>query len=145
MIISIRSESFNPWDELAEISRSRLDLKGRFGACATFVGTMRDFNEGDDVVGMELEYYPSMTESQLEQIMGECCVDHEVLECMVIHRVGKLLPGDDIVLVGVWTPHRKSAFIVCREIMEALKSRAPFWKKETLRDGQRWVSKNTAG
>ena len=145
MSISIRDKAFNPWRELEEFGKRHPELKKRHGACATFVGTMRDYNEGDEVVAMELEHYPGMTEKQLQAIVTECSAEHEVLESMVIHRVGKIEPGEDIVLVAVWTPHRKAAFMVCREIMEALKSRAPFWKKETLNDGVRWVEKNTAG
>ena len=145
MTISIRDTAFDPWQALADHTRAHADLRRSHGACAAFVGNMRDFNEGDTVTAMDLEHYPGMTERRLEQIVEQCSTGHEVLNALVIHRVGRILPGEDIVLVAVWTPHRKSAFTVCRDIMEALKSTAPFWKKETLVSGERWVARNTEG
>ena len=144
-MIEIRHHSFDPWIEIADYRNQHDSLGSKAGACASFVGTMRDFNEDDTVISMELEHYPGMTERQLEQIVNDSCEGHDILSSLVLHRVGVITPGDDIVLVAVWSAHRRSAFIVCRAIMEALKSRAPFWKKETLVDGSRWVEKNTAG
>ena len=106
---------------------------------------MRDFNEGDEVTGMELEYYPGMTEKHLEKICNEARSKWTVLDILLLHRVGKINIGEPIVLVTVWTSHRGDAFDACRFIMEDLKSKAPFWKKETLVDGQRWVDCNTSG
>ena len=86
-----------------------------------------------------------MTEKHLEEIVGEACKTHEILAGLLLHRIGNVYPGEDIVLVAVWSTHRKDAFAACREIMEALKSKAPFWKKETLAEGDRWVENNTSG
>jgi molybdopterin synthase catalytic subunit len=94
---------------------------------------------------MTLEHYPGMTEKELERIIGEAHERWQLLDELVIHRVGELLPNEPIVLVAVWSAHRKDAFEACRHIMEALKSRAPFWKKERLDQGVRWVDKNTDG
>ena len=94
---------------------------------------------------MQLEHYPGMTEKQLEEIVGEVHKTHEILDGLLLHRIGNVRPGEDIVLIAIWATHRKDAFAACREIMEALKSKAPFWKKETLAKGDRWVENNTPG
>ena len=147
MRIEITTAPFHPWRELEEYEAIVAAQHSRkYGACATFIGTMRDFNEGDDVSGMSLEHYPGMTEKHLERICGEAMQRWELLDYLVIHRVGDLNPSEPIVLVAVWSSHRKEAFEACRFIMEDLKSRAPFWKKERLHDGNsRWVDKNTDG
>ncbi|MGH8119226.1 MAG: molybdenum cofactor biosynthesis protein MoaE, partial [Gammaproteobacteria bacterium] len=116
-----------------------------YGAMASFVGTMRDYNEGAEVREMVLENYPGMTEKHLESICGEAAKKWELLEVLVLHRVGHIHSGDPIVLVAVWSAHRAAAFDACRFIMEDLKSRAPFWKQETLAGGKRWVTRNTPG
>lgn len=122
------------------------DLVGKFGATSVFVGTMRDFNDGDSVKGMTLEHYPGMTEKQLAKIVAEAQAKWQLLESLIVHRVGDVLPNEPIVLVAVWTAHRGDAFDASRYIMEALKSKAPFWKKELLlSERERWVSKNTDG
>ncbi len=146
MYIDIRQQAFDPWQELAAY-RERLPAAGRSGACAVFVGTMRDYNEGDSVRSMVLEHYPGMTEQQLETLVGASCQSHDLMDALVIHRIGEVTPGEDIVLVAAWSAHRGAAFEACREIMEALKSTAPFWKKETLAGdkGERWVTRNTSG
>ncbi len=147
MMIEVREAPFAPWEALqcyeGEVVASR--HPGKFGASAVFVGTMRDFNEGDEVRGMVLEHYPGMTEKELALIVEEARSRWQLLDELIIHRVGELLPNDPIVLVAVWSAHRKDAFEACRHIMEALKSRAPFWKKEQLDKGDRWVDKNTDG
>lgn len=145
MRVELRDTPFDPWVELGRFSTMRSDLAGRHGANAVFIGTMRDFNEGDSVESMFLEHYPGMTERELERLCLECASDDSVLETLVIHRIGHIEPGEHIVLVSVWTAHRAEAFRVCREIMEALKHRAPFWKKENLGDRERWVDSNTPG
>lgn len=145
MRVELREQAFDPLAELAHYQESRLELRGRFGATASFVGTMRDINEGDAVQGMTLEHYPGMTERQIERLVEQASERWPLLEALVIHRVGRLEPADPIVLVAVWTAHRAAAFEACRFIMETLKSNAPFWKKETLTDGERWVAKNTPG
>lgn len=145
MKIEIREKGFDPWQELSHYQESLLELHGKYGATASFVGTMRDYNEGDTVRGMILEHYPGMTETHLQNILEVAQRRWGLLDALIIHRVGELHPNDPIVLIAVWSAHRAAAFEACRFIMEDLKSRAPFWKKEILVDGQRWVEKNTAG
>ncbi|HJP08228.1 MAG TPA: molybdenum cofactor biosynthesis protein MoaE [Arenicellales bacterium] len=144
MSIEICQHAFDPWQVVANYRSAHL-ATGKSGASAVFVGTMRDFNEGDDVQVMMLEHYPGMTENQLEALVNSSIAKHHLDDALVMHRVGELKPGDDIVLVATFSAHRKAAFDACREIMEALKSTAPFWKKETLTSGERWVEKNTIG
>lgn len=147
MTIRIVEQAFDPWPLLAEYERSELgEHIGKFGAAAVFVGSMRDFNLGDGVVGMVLQHYPGMTEKQLACIVLDARARWALLDTLVIHRVGEVLPGDSLVLVAAWAEHRGDAFDASRYIMEALKSRAPFWKREALASGQsRWVEKNSAG
>lgn len=143
--VKIIAGAFDPWRELATYQEQHL-TSGHFGATATFVGTMRDFNEGDEVTGMTLQHYPGMTEAQLQLIVNEAHVKWPLDDVLIVHRVGVIEPGDPIVLVACWSAHRAAAFDACRHLMEALKSRAPFWKKETLEDqSYRWVEKNTDG
>ena len=104
---------------------------------------MRDFNEGDEVRAMTLEHYPGMTEQYLEKISKEAKQRWDLIDCLIIHRVGDVSPNDPIVVVAVWSAHRAAAYEANRYLMEELKSRAPFWKKETLNQGSRWVEKNT--
>jgi len=121
-------------------------LAGKIGATSVFIGTMRDFNEGDQVKGMTLEHYPGMTEKQLAKIICEAQGQWSLLDALVVHRVGAILPDEPIVLVAVWAAHRGDAFDASRYVMEALKSKAPFWKKELLHSKEeRWVLKNTDG
>lgn len=159
MHVSVQPTPLSPWRQLAEYEESRSGGGNHghgFGATAVFVGTMRDFNEGDAVDRMWLEHYPGMTEQHLETIVAKVSEAHGLLDALVIHRVGEIAPGDAIVLVAVWSAHRASAFRASREIMEDLKSQAPFWKRETLTpvDGEdnrvrqsstRWVERNTRG
>ncbi len=144
MPIAIEPQSFNPSEAQAQFEASL--VKGSYGASANFIGTMRDFNEGDDVVAMELEHYPGMTEKELHAIINDAKSRWDIIDALIVHRVGKIDTGEPIVLTVVCSAHRAAAFDACRFLMEALKSRAPFWKKETLSDGsQRWVEKNTPG
>ena len=140
-MIEIVQQAFEPYTMLQEF-QAQLDLRS-LGANAVFVGTMRDFNENDQVSRMLLEHYPGMTEKVLQEICDQAAADWPLEAVLVVHRVGQILPGEAIVLVSVWTAHRAEAFAACRYIIEALKSRAPFWKKETLPGGERWVQKNT--
>ncbi len=144
MKIEIRQQPFDPLEEQASYQQASLAV-GKFGATASFIGSMRDFNDGDEVTGMELEYYPGMTEKHLQMICDEAKSKWAIIDILLLHRVGKISIGEPIVLVSVWTSHRGDAFDACRFIMEDLKSRAPFWKKEDLVDGQRWVDCNTSG
>ncbi len=145
MKIEIRAEPFDPWRELGDYERDHGPAAGSSGATAVFVGTMRDSNEGDHVTAMTLEHYPGMTERHIEQICATAAERWALLDTLVLHRVGELRPNDPIVLVAVWSAHRKDAFEACRFIMEDLKSKAPLWKKEQLGAGSRWVEKNTPG
>jgi molybdopterin synthase catalytic subunit len=146
MAIKICPDAFDPWQEIQTHQQALSNLVGKFGATNVFVGTMRDFNEGDQIKGMFLEHYPGMTEKYLEKIVTEAQLQWQLLDSLIVHRVGTLLPNEPIVLVAVWTAHRGDAFDASRYIMEALKSKAPFWKKELLESEQeRWVLKNTDG
>jgi molybdopterin synthase catalytic subunit len=140
----IRQQDFDPWQEIQQYQRTQIPA-GKYGATASFVGSMRDFNEGDEVQVMTLEHYPGMTENYLEKICAEACQRWDIIDCLIVHRVGEIHPDDPIVLTAVWSAHRAAAFDACRYLMEELKSRAPFWKKETLPNGHRWVEKNTPG
>lgn len=146
MAVELRAEPFEPYEELCRYqSGMHGRLIGAYGATASFVGTMRDFNEGDLVRRMSLEHYPGMTERQLGRIVDDTRARWPVLDVLVLHRTGEIDPGDPIVLVVVWSEHRGPAFDACRYIMEQLKTSAPFWKRETLSDRERWVERNTIG
>ena len=146
MLIEITDTAINPWQRLEAYQQQHPDLAGKHGATAVFVGTMRDFNEGDDVAAMQLEHYPGMTEKYLHTIAGQSMQQWSLLDVVIVHRVGVVLPNDTIVLIAVWSAHRADAFEASRQLMELLKSQAPFWKQETLRSGaMRWVEKNTPG
>ena len=146
MKVEIRPQDFDPYQEVSAYQREILQAEGKYGATAVFVGTMRDFNEGDDVAAMQLEHYPGMTEKYLAGIAEEAMQRWSLLDMVIVHRVGAVQPNETIVLVAVWSAHRADAFEACRHLMELLKSQAPFWKKETLSSGaMRWVEKNTPG
>lgn len=144
MHVELRDSPFDPWRETAGY-QARLERAGSAGAAATFVGTMRDVNEGREVRSMTLEHYPGMTEQHLAAICSEAADRWRVIDGLVLHRVGDIRIGEAIVLVAVWSAHRGDAMDACRYIIEDLKSRAPFWKKEQLEEGERWVEKNTSG
>lgn len=144
MFVEVLNSPLDPWQRVQAYQAERL-VAGQYGAAAVFVGTLRDFNEGDAVCGMTLEHYPGMTEKYLEQISRTAAERWDLLDTLILHRVGELHPNDPIVLVAVWSAHRKDAFEASRWLMEELKSRAPFWKKERLASGERWVEKNTEG
>jgi len=143
-MIDIKNSSFNPWEELQKY-QDNFSTTGKFGATAVFVGSMRDFNEGDEIKSMTLEYYSGMTENYLKKIIQQANLKWKLQDTMIIHRVGEINPSEPIVLVAVWSAHRANAFDASRYIMEELKSKAPFWKKEVLENGSRWVGKNTPG
>ncbi|WP_186110623.1 molybdopterin synthase catalytic subunit MoaE [Burkholderia gladioli pv. alliicola] len=111
----------------------------KIGAVACFVGTVRDLNEGETVAAMELEHYPGMTEKALEAIADEAIARWPGIEVAIIHRVGRLLPLDQIVFVATVAAHRGDAFASCEFVMDYLKTEAPFWKKESTPSGDRWV------
>ena len=133
--VRVQTEDF---DVGQEIARLRARDRG-VGAIASFIGTVRDVNDAATITGMTLEHYPGMTEAALEEIVDEAHRRFDIRDALVIHRVGALAPGDQIVLVAVTSAHRGMAFDACAFIMDMLKTRAPFWKKERLPDGERWV------
>jgi len=140
MTIRVQKDGFDPWRELAAYQETRTsDWAGQHGATAVFIGSLRDFNQGQAVSGMTLEHYPGMTEGYLEKISIEVRARWELLDTLVIHRYGPLFPGEPIVLVAVWSAHRDAAFAACRYLIDELKTRAPFWKQETTPGGLRWV------
>lgn len=145
MRVELFDTVFDPWQAVKSYQAEKSDLIGKFGATATFVGTMRDFNEGKNVDKMMLEHYPGMTERQLIKIAEIAQQRWNILDTLIIHRVGEIMPNDAIVVVAIWSSHRGSAFDACRFVMEELKSNAPFWKKEQLETEKRWVAKNTDG
>ena len=111
----------------------------RVGAVVSFVGTVRDMNDGASVAGMELEHYPGMTEQSIDAIVEKACQRWPLFAARVVHRVGPLKPLDQIVLVACTAAHRGEAFAACEFIIDYLKTEAPFWKKEQTPDGARWV------
>lgn len=144
MTVALHPGRFDPWGELAAYERSQLPA-GEYGATASFVGSMRDFNDGLAVEDLYLEHYPGMTERELERIVRDHLERYELIDALVLHRVGAITPGEPIVLVAAWSTHRAAAFDACRGMMEALKSDAPFWKYENSEAGHRWVEHNTPG
>jgi molybdopterin synthase catalytic subunit len=126
------------FDAGAEIARLRA-ADTTIGAIAAFIGTVRDVNDDARVAALTLEHYPGMTEAALEDIVDEAKRRFDIHDALVIHRVGALAPGDQIVLVVVTSAHRRMAFDACEFAIDLLKTRAPFWKKERLPDGERWV------
>lgn len=144
--IEVREAPFEPWAYLAQWQATQGGASTRSGATAVFVGTMRDFNEGDEVESLYLEHYPRMTERHLQQLAQEAVAQWQLHDLLIVHRVGQLYPAQAIVLVAAWSAHRAAAFDACRQVMETLKHTTPFWKKEVLLDGSvRWVERNTAG
>ncbi len=143
MKVEIREKLFDPWHEALAHQEQHLGQQGKYGATTMFVGTMRDMNDGDEVIEMHLEHYPEMTQKHLEQIAQKALKEFEILDVLILHRVGQVFPNDPIVCVVVWSAHRAAAYEANRFIMEDLKSIAPFWKKENLKEQERWVEKNT--
>lgn len=135
-MIRVQEAAFDAGAEQQALLAGRTDI----GAVVSFTGLVRDFNEHPEVSALTLEHYPGMTESALEAIVEEARGRWALDGVTVIHRVGRLAPGDPIVLVVVASAHRRAAFEACDFIMDYLKTRAPFWKKEHAGDGDYWVS-----
>lgn len=135
MSVSVQEADFDVGAEIAALSSGRKDI----GALATFVGLVRDANDGSGVSAMTLEHYPGMTEQALEAIVAEAHQRWPLNAVRVIHRYGRLVPGDRIVFVAVAGAHRGEAFAACEFVMDYLKTRAPFWKLEETPEGARWV------
>lgn len=143
MSVSVQEADFDVGVETNALSAGRLDV----GAVATFVGLVRAdklSGEGSEVSAMTLEHYPGMTEKSLEAIVLEANTRWRLQGVRVIHRFGRLMPGDRIVFVGVASAHRGDAFAACEFVMDYLKTRAPFWKKEDTPEGGRWVDARDA-
>lgn len=135
MSVSVQEADFDVGAEIAALTAG----DARAGAVASFVGLVRDVNDGSGVSEMTLEHYPGMTEKALEAIVAEAGSRWDIYAVRVIHRVGRLLPCDRIVLVAVSSAHRGEAFAACEFIMDYLKTKAPFWKREVTPEGARWV------
>ena len=135
MPVRVQSEDFDVGRELAALRRE----DPRVGAVAAFIGTVRDVNDAAAVATMTLEHYPGMTEKSLAAIIDEAKRRWDIVEALIVHRVGELKPSDQIVLAAVTSAHRGEAFAACEFIMDYLKTRAPFWKKEATPSGARWV------
>ncbi len=135
MTVRVQTEDF---DAGTEISRLRAG-DPKVGAVASFIGVVRDLNDRDTISELTLEHYPGMTEKALEGIVSEARSRWNIYDALVIHRVGSLKPCDQIVLVVVTSAHRGEAFQACEFLMDYLKTRAPFWKKERTSVGSRWV------
>lgn len=135
MKVAVQTEAFDLNAEIAALHQAN----PKVGAVASFLGLVRDINEGQGVSTLSLEHYPGMTEKALAEIVAEAGRRWEVLDATVIHRVGTLHPTEPIVLVAVASGHRGDAFEACEFIMDFLKTRAPFWKKEATPEGEHWV------
>ena len=135
MVVRVQTEDF---DVGVEINAMRLKHP-KAGAVVSFVGQVRDLNDGDHVAAMTLEHYPGMTEKALHEIIDQAKARWDIYQTLVIHRVGPMLPEEQIVLVAVTSAHRGEAFAACEFIMDYLKTAAPFWKKEATPEGGRWV------
>jgi molybdopterin synthase catalytic subunit len=134
-IVRVQTEDFDVGAEISSLRKGNPAV----GAVASFIGCVRDINEGDSVGLMYLEHYPGMTERELEKISAEACTRWDIFDTLVIHRVGELKPLDQIVFVAVTSAHRGESFAACEFIMDYLKTRAPFWKRESTPQGERWV------
>ena len=138
--VAVQEADFDVGAEIAALTAN----DPRAGAVASFVGLVRDVNDGDGVSEMTLEHYPSMTEKALLQIIEQALGRWDLYRVRVIHRVGRLLPCEQIVFVGVSSAHRGEAFAACEFIMDYLKTQAPFWKREVTPSGARWVDAREA-
>jgi molybdopterin synthase catalytic subunit len=134
-VVRVQTGDFDVGAEIAQLRQGNPGI----GAIASFIGLVRDVNEGDRVCEMTLEHYPGMTERALEDIVKQAKERWNILDVLVVHRVGRLRPLDQIVLVAVTGAHRGEAFAACEFVMDYLKTRAPFWKKEQTPEGARWV------
>ena len=139
MSVRVQTEDFDVSQEMLALRQKN----PKVGAVASFVGVVRDLNDGDSVSALTLEHYPGMTERSLEEIVSEAKARWNIYDALIIHRVGTLLPLDQIVLVLVTSAHRGESFKACEFLMDYLKTRAPFWKKEQTSSGERWVDART--
>ena len=135
MTVRVQTGDFDAGAEIAALRRGNPAI----GAVASFIGVARDVNDGDSVATLTLEHYPGMTEKALEGIVAEARSRWNVTDILIVHRIGEIRPTEQIVLVAVVGVHRGEAFAACEFIMDYLKTRAPFWKKEQTPQGARWV------
>lgn len=140
MTVRVQIEDFDAGFEIRQLRHARKDV----GAVVSFIGQVRDINEGDTVAELTLEHYPGMTEKSLNAIITQAKARWNIMDVLIIHRVGTLQPGDQIVLVAVSGAHRGEAFAACEFVMDCLKTEAPFWKKELTQSGERWVEAKAA-
>ena len=139
-MIDIRTDSFDP-------GAAALALEAdapKVGAICSFTGLAREYGDREDVQSLFLEHYPGMTESAIQSIVDEAHQRWSLLRCHIIHRVGRIEPGERIVFVGISSSHRRDAFEACQFIMDYLKTRAPFWKKEITPEGSEWVEQKVS-
>ena len=134
MIIRVQTQDF----DLSQINRELCQGRNDVGAIASFIGLVRDL-EGNHLHRMTLEHYSGMTENALQDIADRACQRWQIIDLAIVHRVGELKPADQIVLVSVLSAHRADAFAACEFIMDYLKTEAPFWKKESSDQGEKWV------
>lgn len=135
IVVRVQPEDFDVGTEINALRQG----DGRIGAVASFVGLVRDLNEGDAINSLTLEHYPGMTEKSIETIVKQAQERWDIYHAVVIHRIGELLPTDQIVLVAVASAHRGASFAACEFIMDYLKTQAQFWKKERIGDNERWL------
>ena len=134
-MVKVQTDDFDVGQVLADLRRNKPNI----GAMVSFVGLVRDLNDNAEVNTLTLEHYPQMTEKSLQAIVDQAKQRWDILDAVVIHRVGTLQPTDQIVLVAVTSAHRQAAFLACEFVMDYLKTQAPFWKKETNQQGAHWV------
>ena len=135
-MIRVQQEDFDPGNEIAALTAGKTSI----GGVASFIGLVRDIADGDDVRAMTLEHYPGMTERQLEEVEAEAHKRWPLDASLIIHRYGRMAPGDRIVLVVTASAHRQAALESCAFLIDWLKTKAPFWKVEDTNDGERWVA-----
>ena len=133
--VSIQAQNFNLSDEIDALRKN----DKRIGAVCSFIGTVRDRNDGLNVQSMELEHYPGMTEKAIEAMIDEAMTRFDIFGARIVHRVGLLQPLEQVVMVAVTSAHRGQSFQACEFLMDYLKTQAPFWKKEETAAGARWV------
>ncbi|PKO46359.1 MAG: molybdopterin synthase catalytic subunit MoaE [Betaproteobacteria bacterium HGW-Betaproteobacteria-22] len=140
MTVRVQTEDFDAGFEISRLHKNRKDI----GAVVSFIGLVRDLNDGDAVSQLTLEHYPGMTEKSLTSIINQAMARWSIKDALIIHRVGTLQPSDQIVLVAVSGAHRGEAFAACEFMMDYLKTEAPFWKKEVTPQGEHWVEAKSA-
>ena len=135
MIISVQQQDFDVNETIQRLVQGQKNI----GAIVTFIGVVRDFSTENELIALELEHYPGMTEKSLESLAQSALDKWNINNLAIIHRIGRLQPADNIVLIVVTSAHRQQAFDACEYLMDYLKTQAPFWKKEITRDGEQWV------